>query len=277
MWKTAEFSVDVGGGNVKKLSGNILRGKDGDDSAYCVLCKVEFSVRHRGANNVRKHFSTNKHISFVTATSTSWLLSSYRFGTNSTAVAARKQMEVQQLKVQPAEALFVQFVTEHNLPFRTGDHFTKLVKSMFPDPEIAWQFHCSQTKTLVLSRYGNSPSVHDDLIAKLTQSTQAVYHSLLVDESNDCGVVAKDLVVLVRFFNVSIMTAVTCLIGLPTANDSTTAAIFTEIDKCLTSRGFSYGNMLSFNSGTYNTMRGQRNGVLAHLWKNNQIWLYLPS
>ena len=31
---------------------------------------------------------------------------------------------------------FVQYLAEHNLPFRTGDHFTKLVKSMFPDSGI---------------------------------------------------------------------------------------------------------------------------------------------
>ena len=75
-WKTAEFLVNIGCGNEKKLSGSVLRGKDGDSSAYCILCKVEFSVRHGGANDVRKHFSSTKHISSVTASSTSRPLSS---------------------------------------------------------------------------------------------------------------------------------------------------------------------------------------------------------
>ena len=36
------------------------------------------------------------------------------------------------MQVLHAEALFVQFVVEHNLSFRTGDHFSKLIRSMFP-------------------------------------------------------------------------------------------------------------------------------------------------
>ena len=48
-------------------------------------------------------------------------------------LAIRQRAEEQNRKVQNAEELFVQFIAEHNLPFHTGDHFTKLVKSMFPD------------------------------------------------------------------------------------------------------------------------------------------------
>ena len=40
------------------------------------------------------------------------------------------------MQILSAEAQFVQFVAEHNLPFRCGDHLTKLVKSMFPDSDI---------------------------------------------------------------------------------------------------------------------------------------------
>ena len=260
-WKAAEFSVVSGGRTVKRLSGNVLRGKNGDSSAYCTLCKVEFSVRHGGVNDVRKHFSTARHISLVTARNTA-TLSSYGFSTSST---AKKQIEKQQHKIQHAEALFVQFIVEHNLPFHTGDHFTKLVKSMFPDSEITQHFQCSRTKTSVLSRYGNAQSIHDNLLKKLTQSSESVYYSLLVDESNDRGVEAKDLVIMLRFFDNSIMRAVTRFLALPTANDGTAAKIFEKIDQCLQSHGLSYSNMLCFNSDTCNTMKGQRNGVVKHL------------
>ena len=137
------------------------------------------------------------------------------------------------LKVQQAEALFVYFVAEHNMLFRTGDHFTKLVKNMFRDLDIARQFQCSQTKTSVLTNFGNANWVHDQLIATLTNSSQPVFFSLLVDESNDRGVEAKDLVVLVRFFDTTMMKAVTRFLDLPTANDGTAAAIFEKIDQTL--------------------------------------------
>ena len=117
------------------------------------------------------------------------------------------------------------FVAEHNLPFRTGDHFTKLVKSMFPDSDIARQFQCSRTKTSVITRLGTTKWVHDQLIATLTNSSQPVFFSLVVDELNDCGVEAKDLVVLVRFFDTTLTRAVTHFIDLPTANEGTAAAI----------------------------------------------------
>ena len=56
--------------------------------------------------------------------------------------------------------------------------------------------------------------------------TSQIYYSLLVDESDDRCVEAKDLVVVVRFFYPSAMKAVTRFIDLPTANDGCAAAIF---------------------------------------------------
>ena len=42
---------------------------------------------------------------------------------------------------------FVKFIAEHNLSFRSADHFGKLVKVMFPDSKIASSSACSCTKT----------------------------------------------------------------------------------------------------------------------------------
>ena len=54
----------------------------------------------------------------------------------------------------------------------------------------------------MLTRFGNGKICQDQLIEQLT-SDIPVYFSLLVDESNDRGVEAKDLVVLLRFFDTS--------------------------------------------------------------------------
>ena len=99
-------------------------------------------------------------------------------------------------------------------------------------------------------------------MATFTKSFQLVFFSLLVDESNVCGVEAKDLVVLVRFFDTTVMKAVTCFVDLPTANDGTAAAIFETIDQPVTCYGLRYGNLLCFNSDTCSTMKGLRNGVV---------------
>ena len=264
-WKKEEFKVDIGCGSLKVFSGAVLSGTDGDDHAFCTLCRVKFSVRHGGANDVRKHFASTKHTSAVSSKQTTRSLSHFGFGNSAAAVSARDRAEELNLKVQRAEALFVHFIAEHNLPFRTGDHFTKLVKKMFPDSEIARQFQCSRTKTSVITNYGNGKWVHDQLVASLTDSSQPVFFSLLVDESNDRGVEAKDLVVLVRFFDPTVMRAVTRFLDLQTANHGTAAAIFEKIDWTLTSRGIKYENLICFNSDTCNTMKGVRNGVVRYL------------
>ena len=135
---------------------------------------------------------------------------------------------------------------------------------MFPDSEIARQFQCARTKTSVLTHFGNGKFCQDQLIERLT-SDIPVYFSLLIDESNDRGVEAKDLVLLLRFFDTSVMKAVTRFIDLPTANDGTAAASFAKIDESLVSRGLQYQHLICFNSDTCNTMKGQRNGVVRHL------------
>ena len=58
---------------------------------------------------------------------------------------------------------------------------------------------------MVLVRMGNSKFCHwgDELLSTLTGNHSIfspVSYSLLIDESNDRGVEAKDMVILVRFF-----------------------------------------------------------------------------
>ena len=252
LWKSQDFTVSVKGVE-RTFSRSVLSGAEGDDRVKCMACQVVFSVCHGGAHDVKKHFSSSNHIAAISSRSTSTQLRVYGFGESREAKRARELKEKQQLQVQRAEALFVQFVVEHNLPFRVGDHFTTLVKSMFPDSEIAKQFQCSRTKTSVLSRYGNGKYYHDKLIETL-RGNPPVFFSLLMDESNDHGVEAKDLVVMLQFFDPTVMRAVTRFLDLPTANDGTAAAIFEKVNGYLNSCNLSYDQLVCFNSDTCNTM-----------------------
>ena len=134
---------------------------------------------------------------------------------------------------------------------------------MFPDSSK--EFQCFRTKTSVLIRHGNGKFSHDQLIDTLKSTSNPVYFSLLIDELNDRGVEANDMVLLARFFYYSVMKAVTRFIDLLTTNDGTAAALFTIIDECLQSRGLAYEQLVGFNSDTCNTMKGRRNGVVRHL------------
>lgn len=264
-WRKEIFTVNLGSQKKKQLSGEFLSGEEGGDSATCSICNINFLVKYGGRNDVLKHFASNSHQKALTAKSTSFNLAKYGLGHSETAKRAREKQDELQQQVQKAEAVFIQFVAEHNLTFRTGDHFTKLVKSMFPDSEIAKRFQCSRTKTSVLTRFGNGKFCQDQLVNTLISTDMPVFFSLLIDESNDRGVEAKDLAILVRFFDPVIMKAVTRFLDLPTANNGTAAAIFEKVHDCLESKGISYDRMICFNSDTCNTMKGQRNGVVRHL------------
>ena len=183
------------------FSGSVLSVTDDEEKAKRTTCQIIFSVRHGGANDVRKHFKSDTHIANSKSSSRNQTkLSLFGFGESSAAKKVREKEEQQRLQVQRAGSKFIQFIAEQNLSFRTGDHFTQLVKSMFPDSEIAKNVQCARTKTSVLTRYGNGKYYHDKLIETL-RSNPPVYFGLLIDESNDRGVEAKDLVVLLRFFD----------------------------------------------------------------------------
>ena len=147
-WRTQEFSVPVrdrpGAQRTVSVSGDILSGVDGGDDAKCKLCGITFSVRHGGANNVVKHFSSKKHLQAMSSSSCTQPLD--KFGQSEVARRARQRQQEEELQFLKAEALFVQFVAEHNLPFHTGDHFTKLVK------HVSGLKHC---KTFPLLSYQN--------------------------------------------------------------------------------------------------------------------------
>ena len=59
-WRSQTFTMTVGGAK-KTLSGEVLFGVEGEDNVKCTACGVTFSVRHGGANDVVKHFSTQNH------------------------------------------------------------------------------------------------------------------------------------------------------------------------------------------------------------------------
>ena len=137
-WQSEEFEVEYNG-QTKTYLGSVLSGKDGDEKAYCKQCRTSFSVAHGGAYDVRRHFKSAGHNKAVESTKKT-RLEAFGFGESRVAKAARDKQEEQKMQVLSAEAQFVQFIAEHNnMSFRSGVHFTKLVKSMFPDSDINCQ------------------------------------------------------------------------------------------------------------------------------------------
>ena len=56
-----------------------------------------------------------------------------------------------------AETMFLFAVAEHNLPFSVADHFSDIVKKMFPDSQIAAKFACKNTKCTQIVKQALAP------------------------------------------------------------------------------------------------------------------------
>lgn len=105
-------------------------------SAFCTLCRVDFSVAHGGRNDCQRHINTKKHLDIV----------------NASDQTARKQIsgyftQQKDTSVINAEVLFSEFLIEHNLPIAVADHAGPLFRAMFPDSEIAKKYGSGRTKT----------------------------------------------------------------------------------------------------------------------------------
>lgn len=125
----------------------VKRSVKGDGYAFCVVCNVNISISHGGKNDLTKHQKTVTHIaSAEAAKSTPKVTSLLASGPD---------------KVTTAETLFCHFIVEHNLPMAVADHFSSLVKQMFPDSEIAKNFACMPSKTTHIINKALAPTADD--------------------------------------------------------------------------------------------------------------------
>ena len=59
--------------------------------------------------------------------------------------------------VTRSEVLFANFIAEHNLPFSTTNHFSRLTHVMFPDSKVARAFKSTRTKTTCIVKHASNP------------------------------------------------------------------------------------------------------------------------
>jgi len=119
----------------------IIQSKRDSHSARCTICNVDFSIGHGGMNDIdgkSGHINPSKHQSAAKAVAGTRDLTAH--------------FSAPDYSVIRAETLMVYFLIEHNLPLVTSDHFSDLMKKMFPDSKIARQFSCRRTKCTAIAR-----------------------------------------------------------------------------------------------------------------------------
>ena len=172
--------------------------KINDHIAKCDLCNKEIKLEALGLTALKRHAMQKKHRDIVesiqsnpsisanvsfssnSCQSTSTNVNSSSSNTypsistnvNSSSTSTSVQLTERRSEdsatlteqIANAEAMWSAMVAEHDIPFLTSDHFSKIVCKMFPDSAIAAGFKCGRTKTT----YMLSDGISFDLQEKLT-------------------------------------------------------------------------------------------------------------
>ncbi len=108
--------------------GWIQASKSGEAYSYCVPCRKDVKVLASGFYDLKTHFGTTGHKHNVSKSKTFKPMDEHFFS---------KANSSPPNKATAAEIMFCQFLAEHNIPPSVADHFTDLVKAMFPDSKLA--------------------------------------------------------------------------------------------------------------------------------------------
>lgn len=232
-----------------KLPEGIGSSSKGDKHAFCKLCKSHISISHGGLNDITRHVSGAVHKQRLQDVA------------GSTSLMMVLSTQSQSHKVMLAEVLFSKYIAMHNIPFQAADHFSDLVKTMFPDSSIAKDFACKHTKSRSIVCEALDPHYKKLVLSSLTNSL----YSLLCDESNDRGATVKLLTILVRAFDHDKGVIKTRHLDTVATAELSASGIFSSIEKVLHQCGLEFSNMVSFVSDTCSVMKGVRNGVIAKI------------
>jgi hypothetical protein len=105
--------------------------------------------------------------------------------------------------------LFASYVAEHNCAFLVADNFSDLVKTMFPDSNIAQKFSCKRSKTTRIVTQALAP--HWDNTVNTMLCTEKF--TVMIDKGDN-----KKLNILVRVYNQTLKKVSTHFLGIPTCN-----------------------------------------------------------
>lgn len=121
-------------GSLKKESKNypmIEKVVNDKHSAYCPTCQVKFSVVNKGKYDLDQHLDTEKHKHRLRVVASSSKIDSHFV----------KKISSLDEQITAAEATLVYHSVKHHYSFNSVDCTHKLLKTVFPDSNIAGKLH----------------------------------------------------------------------------------------------------------------------------------------
>ena len=122
----------------------------------------------------RRHIASKRHTDYVALHKTSKPISNF--------FARRNEKDEKTMKVTKAETIMSGMLAEMNIPMSAADTFSRAMKVMFPDSEIAQKFQCGRSKATALVKE-LSHAARQDLLTNM----RMMPFTVSTDGSNDDG------------------------------------------------------------------------------------------
>ena len=151
----------------------------------CNICSRNIKCDHMGKSDVLKHCSTQSHQDQARS-----LQSQSRLNFPTISISTdKKRLE--------AEVRIAVLASSFNIPLAFHDQLSPLLRSIFPDSEIATKYHSASTKATCILNHAVAPKLKKGLI----DSMKVNPFSVSVDGSNDIGLTKMNPLT-VRIFDV---------------------------------------------------------------------------
>ena len=216
--------------------------KDNKYAYFCKFCCCQLSCAGSGRGDVERHSKRHTEDA-LKATSNSDKINKH--------IPAEFDPITQ--KIIRAEVLATHFYAEHNLPISVADHFTPLVKKMFPDSDIAKGFSCGKTKARSILNHAFGPCYIEDVVGTM----KAYPFSLAVDGSNDTDL-KKMNPLPVRIIDINRGQIVTRFVDMGMTSGSDAESIFQTIAKVFKINALSWKKCVGFSVDNTNVNMGSR-------------------
>ena len=224
---------------------------------YCKVCRTDFSIKHSGMFDIKKHIGTTKHATASKLRSSNQSVLSF---VNS------PKADKSGNRVTQAECIITNFIIEHNLPLAISDHLSKVLPHAFPDSDIAKSYGCKRTKTTHLVHHMGK--FHQKQLVNLMLTMP---FALMTDGSSDRGVEAQMYPMMTRVYSKSAGRIVTQLLSMPECKSSCTGEnIFDLMDQALKEQGLRWDHCVAYGSDNAAVMMGKKNGVAAFVRRKHE-------
>ena len=244
-WKE-EYSRDFNG---------VVKSEKGSSMAFCTICNCHFSIKSSGRFDIKRHITSQKHISAQKAAGSSNLLSSFKKIESDANFSAIR-----------AEVVFTKFIIEKDLPIAISDDVGELLRTMYPNVPEMKNYKCARTKSTAIIH----AMAEDKKKETVSNLLEIGVYSLSTDGGNDTK--QKLFPVLVRYADTKSEKIVTDILSVDTLESSTATGvdIFTHIKKKIDEHGLDLANCISFSVDNAAVMVGEKSGVAGYLHSKNK-------